>query len=974
MKKKNNQKPKRRILLSTISAIVAMIVVFGISGTSTAVLLFNEMLKDTPVLDVNDFISPESTKIYDSKGELIADIGLKVRENITYAQMPQVLIDAFVAIEDSRFFTHNGFDLPRFTKAIIENLRSGFGAQGGSTFTMQLVKNTYFASEESNADVTIERKVQEISLAIQLENEMSKKRILELYVNKVNYGVPSSYGIYNASQYYFGKEIEQLTLSEAAYLAGVVNAPGRYQAYKSIDKATERRNEVLYFMFYHGYITESEYEAAKSIKLEDLLAGDNLEGTPSQYQAYIDAVVAEVKELTGFDPAIVPMNIFTHMERSTQELMEAIQNEETTVKFPNDLLQTAGVSMDVKTGEVIAIGGGRFYYGERLYNRATSAFHNPGSSVKPLLDYALALEYLGYSTGHVILDEPIMWGGTDKVVRNFDRSYNGEIRMMEALARSINVPAIKTLQEVVNKIGSAKVVEYLQSLGFSKVFRGNNGFDLGYAIGGSTFTATPVEMLGAYGMLLNGGVYTKPHTVSRIEFRNGDTPIVPTYASVRVLSAEAAYLTTYMMEYSVEGPFGNYMKILNRSYPVFAKSGTSDWGSDGEQYGIPNGAAKDMWMVAGTSRYLNVVWLGFDKAIAGEETWITSAIARANIHGHTNRLLLNHQETLVTSFPEIRRPAGVVDITHVLGVYPYAAPIDGMNPALITSGMIKREFANLTTLTPPVLSNLTDVTVVMSSSGPNKRTISSTLTSYPIPEDLVYASNVLQMELDTGDGIVKATGARLYHPSWIFGPVRYFTSVSVNGGTPILATSDQNVINIEVDIPANGDTTINVCGFYAFESATNIRSNQICKTVNAGDANLTVPKFTGGPLTAFINWITSYNLKTPILTMVEPLLKNQIGIITDISPDVEGQAIKSSDLKKITFETSYYDKNVSFVSIINQTKLHVQTLWTDAKFFNITYEPADAPLTATVKEVVVNGNVVTSQKLSLNNNIIIRLQ
>ncbi|MBV1710059.1 MAG: penicillin-binding protein, partial [Erysipelothrix sp.] len=357
MKKNSTRKPKRRILLSTISAIVAMIVVFGISGTSTAVLLINEMLRETPTLDVNDFISPESTKIYDREGILIADIGLKVRENISYSQMPQVLIDAFVAIEDSRFFTHNGFDLPRFTKAIIENIRSGFGAQGGSTFTMQLVKNTYFASEESNADVTIERKVQEISLAIQLENEMSKKRILELYVNKVNYGVPSSYGIYNAAQYYFGKEIEQLSLGEAAYLAGVVNAPNRYQAYKDIEKATERRNDVLFYMLYHGYITQSEYDAAISIKLEDLLSGDNLEGVPSQYQGYIDAVIAEVKDLTGFDPAIVPMNIYTHMDRSTQELMEAIQNEETNITFPHPLLQTAGISMDVKTGEIIAIGG-----------------------------------------------------------------------------------------------------------------------------------------------------------------------------------------------------------------------------------------------------------------------------------------------------------------------------------------------------------------------------------------------------------------------------------------------------------------------------------------------------------------------------------------------------------------------------------------------------------------------------------------
>ena len=973
MKKNSIRKPKRRIFLSTISAIVAMIVVFGISGTSTAVLLFNEMLKETPPLDVNDFVSPESTKIYDREGLLIADIGLKVRENIVYAQMPQVLIDAFVAIEDSRFFTHNGFDLPRFTKAIIENIRSGFGAQGGSTFTMQLVKNTYFASEENNADVTIERKVQEISLAIQLENEMSKKRILELYVNKVNYGVPSSYGIYNAAQYYFGKEIEQISLSEAAYLAGVVNAPNRYQAYKNIELATERRDDVLYYMLYHGYITESEYDAARSIKLEDLLAGDNLQGVPSQYQAYIDAVVSEVKELTGFDPAIVPMNIYTYMDRSTQELMEAIQNEETAIKFPHPLLQTAGISMDVKTGEVIAIGGGRFYQGERLYNRVTSSYHNPGSSVKPLLDYALALEHVGYATSHVVVDEPMMWAGTDKVVRNYSRRYTGEVRILEALSVSMNIPAIKTLQDVVNKIGSAKVVEYLQSLGFSKVFRGAGGFDLGYAIGGSTFTVTPMEMAGAYGMLLNGGVYTKPHTVSRIEFRSGLAPIIPTFASVRVLSAEAAYLTTHMMEYTVSGPFGNQIKLLNRKYPVYAKSGTSDWGSEGLQYGIPEGAAKDTWIISGTSRYLNVAWVGFDKAVAGEGTYMSNDLYRLNTAGLINRMLLNHQETLASSFPAIPRPAGVVGITHVLGVFPYAEPIAGMNPALITSGLIKREFATLTTLKPPVLSNLSDLSVVMSSTGPNRRTLSASLTVYPIPEDLEYASNALLMELETPDGIVRATGTRLYHHTWIYGAVRYFVSVSVNGGTPSLALSSSNTIDVSVDIPSSGTTTLNVCGFYAFENATDIRSNQICKTIDAGEATVSVPTFTGGALATFISWIGSYNLKTPKLTMTDPSTKSQIGIITDIIPDIEGQSLKSSDLKKITFEAVYYDKTVSFAPIIGKTKTEVQN-WADYKFFNVTFEPTDAPETAKVKEVLVNGAVVNSQKLTNGTAITIRLE
>ncbi|PKM69936.1 MAG: hypothetical protein CVU94_01435, partial [Firmicutes bacterium HGW-Firmicutes-19] len=338
------------------------------------------------------------------------------------------------------------------------------------------------------------------------------------------------------------------------------------------------------------------------------------------------------------------------------------------------------------------------------------------------------------------------------------------------------------------------------------------------------------------------------------------------------------------------------------------------------------------------------------------------------------RMLLNHQEKLASSFPAIPRPAGITEINHVLGVYPYAAPINGMNPSLITSGLIKKEFASLNSLSPPALSNLADVNVTMSSANPNVRTISTTLTSYPIPEDLVMASTTLQMELINGTDIIRATGKRLYHHSWIYGPVRYFSSISVNGGTPKVTMSDQNVITVDVEIPAGGESTLNVCGFYAFESATDIRSNQICKTVNAGDANITVPKFTGGLLATFTNWITSYNLKTPVLKMIDPLLKSQIGIINELKPAVEGESMKFSDLKKITFETTYYDKNVSFESIIGQSKLFVQTLWPDYRFFNVTFEPADAANIATVSEVVVNGIVVTSQRLSANNNITIRLQ
>ena len=377
------KKPKRHVFITLISFLLTMIVAAFLAGSGMTVLIISSMLEGKPVFEVENFNSQESTKIFDINGDLIADIGLHLRENVTYEQLPQVVIDAFISIEDSRFFTHQGFDIPRFSLALVGNIQgilsgeSAFSAGGGSTITMQLVKNTYFETEDALAPTTIERKIQEIALALEAEANMPKRRILELYLNRINFGVPNSRGIETAAQYFFGKSTQELTLSEAAYLAGVINAPTRFNAYNNLERATERRNIVLYQMRRHGYITEQEEQNARNIPLENLLVGNTfVENRP--FQAYIDTVISEVINLTGKDPFNTPMNIYTYMQPIIQQQIDDIQSGQVHFEFIDDLLQIAGVVMDHSTGQVVGVMGGRNYTGERLLNRANSNVHQIG--------------------------------------------------------------------------------------------------------------------------------------------------------------------------------------------------------------------------------------------------------------------------------------------------------------------------------------------------------------------------------------------------------------------------------------------------------------------------------------------------------------------------------------------------------------------------------------------------------------------
>lgn len=825
------KKPRRRLVSVTLlSFVLSMTVALFLGGSGLAMLIVSSMLEEKPVFEIENFNVADSTRIFDRHGNLIADIGLHLRENVPFESIPQTVIDAFIAIEDARFFTHNGFDVPRFSAAMIGNIRGiltgggAFTAGGGSTITMQLVKGAFFETEDALAPTTIARKVQEIALALETERNFSKRRIFELYVNRINFGVPNSRGIQTAAQFYFGKNVQELTLSEAAYLAGVINAPTRFNAYNNLEAATERRAVVLYQMRRHGFISDTEKAAALSIPLENLLVGnEQQEGRP--FQAYIDTVINEVIQLTGRDPVVTPMNIFTFMDPIVQTQIDEIQKGE-RIEFTHELLQIGGVVMDHSNGRVIGVMGGRNYDGERLFNRATDKRNQIGSTAKGILTYPLAFEHLNISTEEVVKDVPILIAGTNNLIlRNFDRRYRGEMSVRSAFANSMNVPAYLYLQRITQAIGSRRVVDFINSLGIPMNV---NQFDLGFSFGGSNFIASPMQLNAAYGAIFNDGEYIQPHTVARIEFRDGSDPLVPQYASTRVLSSAASYLTLELMRDAIHGGYPNGMSQFRRSaFTMYGKTGTTNWGPEGTEFGIPEGSARELWIVAGNMQYVMTVWVGFDKAVEGESTFITSAINSQNYRGRVMNLLIDAVAQIQDPLPILQRPDTVETITHILGPQPYLTPLANMDPSLVVTGLIRSAGVTTSSVPFPTPSNNPGFTANVTGTA-TMPTITVQMTPYPDLQATQRESRNYEMELITPTQQIRATGTRLFSLSWVRGPIAYVSRVVINDVPQFFVA---NSPTITIPLQDNTASSIEVCTFYAYEYFLDQRSNVVCQNV-----------------------------------------------------------------------------------------------------------------------------------------------
>lgn len=718
VRKEKQPRPKAKLFTFIMAILMCIILFLGVCGVAAAGYFAYKLCEDKPELKVADLVSPDSSTIYDSEDHKIMELGMYLRENIEYERMPNCLIDAFLAIEDSRFFEHIGFDIPRFTKAALANIRTRDFSQGGSTITMQLIKNSYF-SIDADEDSTIaaregmsgiKRKMQEIVLSLELENltDTTKQEIIAMYINKVNYG-NNIRGVEKAAQYYFGKSAENLNLSESAFLAGLINSPNTYNPYNDLHKydnyyldpdseylqnATERRNEVLDLMVMHGYISEKESDLAKSIRIEDMLAGvsDNFQETNEKYQAYIDAVIDEVEKVTGESPYAVGMEIHTNMNAYMQEYIYDMQNEADYVgiEFPNELCQSAIVVMDNQIGAIEALGAGRGTTDKaRQFNRATSAYLNPGSSIKPVIDYALCIDQLGYATSHTFTDQPYYLYGGNVLISNYDHTYYGDMLMTEALGRSQNTPAVQALAAVVEEKGEEFVVDYLNSIGFDFEY---SDFDLQFAIGGNRCLVTPLQMAGAHAMFMNGGRYIAPHCVNYIVYNDGRENFVADTIGEQRISDATAWMVAYLEEYNMSGSYSSLMWYCKRGrdYPLYGKTGTTDWADAGVDYGIPKGATKDSWLVMQTNKYTISCWTGYDMLEPG--AYFSSAEYQENTKSQiVSKILdelIDHHLGEYDPYEPMEMPDSVTEFTHVKGAYPYAYS-DGGYPTV--TGYIAKE-------------------------------------------------------------------------------------------------------------------------------------------------------------------------------------------------------------------------------------------------------------------------------------------
>lgn len=909
-RKKKIRKQRKINKKALLTFFVIIILTLGLIGGTVGLVVIGNMLKSKPSLKMSSLVSKESSKIYDKDGNQIADVGLRIRTNAQYNEIPESLVDAFVSIEDSRFFEHSGFDFVRFSKAMLENIKSMRFAQGGSTITMQLIKLSFFTDDEAGigAAKNITRKVQEIALALELTEQLDKKEILQLYLNKMNFGGTGNIrGVEKAAQYYFDKSVSELNTSESAILAGIVNRPNAYNPFRYLDYATTRRNTVINMMVRHGYLTKSKGELLKSIKIENIVTNpEKISGSGNQeyeYQSYIDTVVNEAKQLTGLDPNSVPMKIYTAMDQTTQKMMDSIQSDnQEKVSFPDELMEVAMISVNNKNGEIVALGGGRNYGrgGSLLLNHVTDQYKQPGSSVKPILSYVLAFDKLGWASSHVVVDKPIVYRGTSRLITNATNTYAGQVTLDYAFGNSLNTPAIIALEDVNDKIGREAVVKHLQDLGFSKVTSEN--FDLGFAIGGSNFTASALELAGAHATIANNGTHINPHTIRRIEFTNGDDPIEPTYEAKQVVSPQAAYLTMQLKYSAVNGPYRNYMQILKRDYPVYGKTGTTDWGTDGLQYNIPQGAAKDKWMVSDTNDFTTVVWVGYEKGIKDKNTYFNAAKNRLNIPGNISSLILDSLSSAYGKPGEIQRPDGLVDITHILATFPYAHTIEGMDQNFVAHGLIKQEFNELV---DPETANVADLSSFTANFENNQFNLN--WAAYPDPEKLQVAPSEKDFGLEVNGQWISAYGHVLFDYTWLFGPVRYKARIYENDNLVKEITTDQQAYSESYSATPN--STIKACGYYAYEYL-NIASNEICQSFTVSDVSvdINVPNFSASK-SEVEAWLTNNGLNASIST-VQNEAKADTNEIKLNGVIYNGQTIQTSYSKRntLSLEITFYTR------------------------------------------------------------------
>ena len=669
------QKKKQRSPVKTwLKRILLAIVTIGIIGFVSGAGLFAYYASKAPELDEELLKDPISSEFYDVNGELFATIGSdEKRKYIKYEDIPQEMIDAILATEDVRFFDHFGIDIWRLGGAVLANFRDGFGAQGASTITQQVVKNSFF----SNAK-TLERKAQEAWLAIKLERQYSKEEIFEMYFNKVLMG-GNVLGFGTAAQHFYGKELSELTLDEMALLAGIPQSPNNYSPFNNPELAKKRRNIVLGLMVQHDKITQAEADAAKAV---DVTAGllpeeERKSNLTLKYPAFLDVVMKEVEKIDG-GLLSEGLKVYTTLDPEAQSIVESAMNND--ANFPNDTIK-AGISVvDTKTGALVAVGGGRHYDSTLPWNFAYDEnTKSPGSTLKPIVAYGPAIEYLNWSTGETLVDKAMNYPGESKRINNWDGKYLGAMTLRTALYSSRNVPAVQTLDAV----SKDKAQQFAANLGINV-----SNVEYSDALGGGNISMSTTQMAASYAAFGNNGVYTDPYVIEKIEFRDGSTKNYKPKSKV-AMEDHTAYMVTDILRDVVSNKPG--ASGTNANVPgvdIAGKTGTTNYGDDEfRKYNLPSSAVPDSWFVGYSPNYSIAIWSGHKDRKDPITTWEERRLPQKLFKSIMTDLSRNVTNT------KFKHPSSVVSATIEIGSKPLKlaseyTPADKKSTELFVRGTV----------------------------------------------------------------------------------------------------------------------------------------------------------------------------------------------------------------------------------------------------------------------------------------------
>ncbi|HGS2020891.1 TPA: penicillin-binding protein PBP1A [Streptococcus pneumoniae] len=589
--------------ISFLSLVIAAIVLGG--G------VFFYYVSKAPSLSESKLVATTSSKIYDNKNQLIADLGSERRVNAQANDIPTDLVKAIVSIEDHRFFDHRGIDTIRILGAFLRNLQSN-SLQGGSTLTQQLIKLTYFST--STSDQTISRKAQEAWLAIQLEQKATKQEILTYYINKV-YMSNGNYGMQTAAQNYYGKDLNNLSLPQLALLAGMPQAPNQYDPYSHPEAAQDRRNLVLSEMKNQGYISAEQYEKAVNTPITDGLQSlKSASNYPAYMDNYLKEVINQVEEETGYNLLTTGMDVYTNVDQEAQKHLWDIYNTDEYVAYPDDELQVASTIVDVSNGKVIAQLGARHQSSNVSFgiNQAVETNRDWGSTMKPITDYAPALEYGIYdSTATIVHDEPYNYPGTNTPVYNWDRGYFGNITLQYALQQSRNVPAVETL----NKVGLNRAKTFLNGLGIDyPSIHYSNAISSNTTESDKKYGASSEKMAAAYAAFANGGTYYKPMYIHKVVFSDGSEKEFSNVGT-RAMKETTAYMMTDMMKTVLS--YGTGRNAYLAWLPQAGKTGTSNYTDEEIENHIKTSqfVAPDELFAGYTRKYSMAVWTGYSNRL-----------------------------------------------------------------------------------------------------------------------------------------------------------------------------------------------------------------------------------------------------------------------------------------------------------------------------------------------------------------------